>query len=177
MEEIVKRHSAVLSEVFESHEALNQHEKECLLYEIAFDAVVNELKKRELPVRGSFGTFAPHLQFITLDALNPKDYPHNIADNSIYVMFKVNFKEGTIEYTQGGHIYLTDADQRASYLCMCSMKNAAKAVGNKWFRKTKFKTPAELADKLEKFWGVVMDTLDKATNGYPYKQMKVNIYC
>jgi hypothetical protein len=156
---------------------LEQHESECQVYQSLFSEILLELTERKLPLRAKFGTFAPHLQFITLDALKPKDYPHNIADNSIYVMFKVNFKEGVIETSQSGHIYLTDADQKASYLCMCSMKNAAKAVGNKWFRKTKFKTPEELADKLEKFWGVVMDTLDKATNGYPYKQMKISIYC
>lgn len=156
---------------------LEQHESECQVYQSLFSEILLELTERKLPLRAKFGTFAPHLQYITLDALNPNDWPCNISHNSIFVSFKVDLFDRTIECNSCGHIYLTKADQQASYLCCCSMKNAAKAVGCKWFRKAKYKSAEDLADKVQKFWGNVVDALGKATNGYPYKQMKINIYC
>lgn len=178
MEEIIKHHDSVISEVFESQQALDQHENECSKYGKMFSDVMAALKAK-MPttfVYGSFGSFCPYLQFFTLDALFPQDWPNNISANSIYIAFKIDFRTNTVEVSTTGHIYLSEADQKKSYLCMCSMKNAHQAMGGKWMRKSKFKSPDQLAEKVEKFWLDVMASIEKATGGYPYKQMQVDIY-
>ena len=85
-------------------------------------------------------------------------------------------KAQRVEVFRSGHIYLTKEDQRASYLCMCGMRAVVEAAGGKWFRKQGYKSTADLLGRIVKFWAVAADALDKTTEGYPYKQMRVNIY-
>lgn len=65
---------------------------------------------------------------------------------------------------------------KKSYLAMCSMKRAHQAIGGKWFRRTKYKSAADLAKKMVTFYDSVKNTMEEVTDGYPYKQMKINIY-
>lgn len=52
---------------------------------------------------------------------------HNIS-------FKIDMKGHKFEVSDCGHIWLSEADQKASYLCMCSMRKAVEAMGGKWMR-------------------------------------------
>lgn len=176
MEKIVKQHNICLSEVFSSKQALDAHEVECAKYKSEFELIKAAMRLKTLPVRGGFGSFVPYLQHVRLDALNASDYPNGIAENSIYVDIKVDMKEHKFEVSSCGHIWLSDADKKKSYMCMCSMRNAVERMGGKWMRKSKFKDSEDLAKKVRDFWTQAMECVRQATGGYPYKQMIVNIY-
>lgn len=178
MTTIEKRHDGVITEIFDSEKLYTAHELSCAKYEKQWQSILSELDALNLPVRDArFSTFCPHLQFFALDALDSKHWPNGISQNSIYVMFKVDMRAGTIEVHSCGHIWLTDEDQKASYLAMCSIKQAHKAIGKSWMRKTRFNDAKSIAKKVKSFWDDVIDTLNDVTLGYPYKQMTRNIYC
>ena len=179
METFEKKHSTVLTEVFNSREDLNKLEKDCVHFKASYLAIVSALLNTDLNgcnILGDFGTFCPETQFVRLDALDKTDWPHNISDNSVFVDFKINLREHSAEVFRCGHIYLTRHDQQTSYLAMCSMKKAHQFVGGKWFRRQAWKDEKDLANKLQKFWLSIAETLNKVTDGYPYKQMTVDIY-
>ena len=56
------------------------------------------------------------------------------------------------------------------------LKNAWKATGRPWPRRSKFKTEEDLAERISKICKTAFEVLDETTEGYPYKQMKINIY-
>lgn len=176
MEAIEVKHNSVLTEVFRSETAYNKHNAEVTEYSEAYNRLTAELVKQCEIVRGKFGTFCPELQYVHLDMLECKDWPHGIAMNSVYIEFKIDFKLKQIEVGNFGHIELTDADKKKSYLCMCSVKAANAAAGGKWWRKCKYKSIEEAAQKMAKFYKQVCANIQQVTGGYPYKQMKVNIY-
>lgn len=117
--------------------------------------------------------FAPYLQYVRLDALDPKDYPHNINDNSIFLEFQIDLMSNKVELFQQGHIYLSPSDREGKYryLAMKSMVMAHVDLGGKKFRKSKFKNMTDLANKIEKYYKDVMQSVKTYTNDcYPYKQ-------
>ena len=180
METYEKKHDTVLTEVFNSKSDYDKHESDCGKFKAIYLAIVAELLINtdfgRCNVLTKFGTFCPELQFVRLDALDKKDWPHNISDNSVFLDFKINLREHSVEVFRCGHIYLTRHDQQTSYLAMCSMKKAHQFVGGKWFRRQSWKDEKDLANKLQKFWLSIAETLNKVTDGYPYKQMTVDIY-
>lgn len=178
-ERIEKQHNIAITECFNSRADFEAHEKECEKYKREFKEITTLLiteRPDDCFFYGSFGSFCPYLQFITFDALKKEDWPNNISENSIYIRFSINLKEKSFEAKSSGHIWLSDADSKKSYLCMCSMKQAHKALGGKWLRKSKFKSAQDLVAKMNKFYTEVMASVTQATGGYPYKQMLVNIY-
>ncbi len=179
MERFEKQHSIVLTEVFNSRSELDAHEAECSIYRAKFD----EIKRILITERpdgcmfyGTFGSFCPYIQHITFDALKKEDWPHNISDNSIFLRFDIDFKGMTVKCERYGHIYLTSEDQKKSYLAMCSMKKIHEHMGERWMRKSKFKNARDLVAKMNRFYENVMVSVTKATGGYPYKQMIMNVY-
>lgn len=59
-------------------------------------------------VLGNFSIgLCPQLQFIRIDALEPKDYPNGIAENSVYLDFSINYDEHKVELNGQGHTYLS----------------------------------------------------------------------
>lgn len=171
-----KQHNPCLVEVFNSAEDFCQHESKCEMYKSQFDDIVSVLNDAGYTTTDKFGTFCPELQYIRMDMLKKEDWPNHIADNSIFIEYKINMDEKTVEIFRYGHIYLSDEDSKKSYLAMCSMKQAHQAIGGKWFRRTKYKSAADLAKKMVAFYNSVKQTMGEVTNGYPYKQMKINIY-
>lgn len=174
---IEKQHNAVLTEVFTSKSAYDKHESECAEYAPQFENLIEMLKQKAVAfVRGKFGSFGPHLQYIRLDMVAAKDWVNSISDNSVYIDFQINMQDKTIEASRCGHIWLTDEDRKKSYLCMCSVKQAHTAQGGKWMRKSKYKTLEDAAAKMVKFYNDIYMNIDAATGGYPFKQMQINIY-
>ena len=171
-----KQHYPYLVEVFNSKEELNKHENECEIYKAQFEDIVSALNDAGYTTTDKFDTFCPELQYIRMDMLKEEDWPNHIDDNSIYIEYKINMDEKTIEIFCCGHIYLSDEDSKKSYLAMCSMKQAHQAIGGKWFRRSKYKSAADLAKKMVTFYNSVKQTMEEVTEGYPYKQMKINIY-
>ena len=113
------------------------------------------------------------LQFIRIDALEEKDYPHDIAANSVYLQFAINYDERKVELRGQGHVYLSKKDltlPQYKYLAMKSMTNIAVDKGGKKFRKSTFKDSKDLAKKLAKYYNDVMKYVTEYTGGYPYKQ-------
>lgn len=176
MEQIVKQHNICLSEVFPSQQALNAHEIECAKYRDEFDKIKKAMWDEGALAVGGFGSFCPYQQWVRLDALSREDWPNGISDNSIFVDIKINMKEQKFEVSRSGHIWLTDADAKKSYLCMCGMRSAVEVMGGKWLRKSSYKDAKDLAKKVKKFWEQAVDCVAKATGGYPYKKMQINIY-
>lgn len=145
-----------------------------------WEEITNEIKKN-LPEgtylrAADFGGFYPLNQYFKLDALKEQDWPNKIAENSIFIGFKVDLKEKKFEVFRSGHIWLTKEDQKNSFLCMCSMQKAVQAGGGKWLRKSTYKDSKDLAKKVLKFWRESMAIISNVTGGYPYKQMNINIY-
>jgi len=176
--EIIKQHNSVLSQVFRSQEEFDKHESECEQYGNMYKNIMAALREKipTVHIYGKFGSICPYSQYFTIDALDPQDFPNHIPENSIYISFKIDLRANSVETHTTGHIHLTDADKRKSYLCMCGMKDCHQAMGGKWMRKSKFKSAEHLADKVEKFWLDVMANVEKATGGYPYNKMQVDIY-
>ena len=176
MATFAKQHNSVLVEVFNSKDELNKHESECELYKAQFEDIVSALNDAGYTTTDEFETFCPELQYIRMDMLKKEDWPNNIADNSIYIMYEIDMRAKTVEVSRCGHIYLSDEDSKKLYFAMCSMKKAHQAIGGKWFRRTKYKSAAGLAKKMVAFYDSVKKTMEEVTDGYPYKQMKINIY-
>lgn len=111
-----------------------------------------------------------------MDMLEEEDWPYHIDINSIFIEYKINMEEKTVEIFRCGYIDLSKEDSKKSHLVACSMKQAHQAIGGKWFRRTKYKSATDLAKKMVTFYNSVKQTMDEVTTGYPYKQMMINIY-
>lgn len=125
-------------------------------------------------VRYSCTNYYPNVCFIVVDALAPQDYPHGISDNSVFLMFRIDFEEKNFECVRSGHIYLSEKDKRDNpklrYLCMNSMVEIGVRRGLKKMRKSKIKDMATTAHKMATYFNEVMEKVVEYTNGYPYKQ-------
>lgn len=53
--------------------------------------------------------------YIRLDFLLPQDHPNGISDNSIYIDFRYNLDECSLQYDTCGHLNLTDEDKKGKY--------------------------------------------------------------
>ena len=176
MGKIAKQHNPCLVEVFNSAEDFCQHESKCEIYKAQFEDIVSALNDAGYTTKDKFGTFCPELQYIRMDMLKKEDWPNHIDRNSIFITYEIDMCAKTVEVSTFGHIYLSNEDSKKSHLAMCSMKHAHQAVGGKWFRRTKYKSAADLAKKMITFYNSVKHTMEEVTEGYPYKQMKINIY-
>lgn len=119
------------------------------------------------------GSFCPYLCFIRVDALDKKDYPHNIDKNSVYIEIEIDFQENKFQLFDYGHIYLSPKDkktERFKYLCMRSMVDIAEEKGTKKLRKSKHKDNKTTASKIASYFNEVMKAVKEYTGGYPYKQ-------
>lgn len=125
-------------------------------------------------VRYSCTIFYPSVCFVVVDALNPQDYPNGIGDNSIFLMFRVDFEAKTVEYKRSGHIYLSEKDKRENpklrYLAMNSMVEIATRAGVKKMRRSQYKDNTTAAHKMATYFNEVMEKVVNYTDGYPYKQ-------
>lgn len=140
-------------------------------YEALASMLQNNMPKYADHLLGGFKIgLCPYMQFIGIEALKREDLPNNIAENGIYIQFKIDMADKTIEVHSWGHIYLSKEEQKATYLAMTGIKNVAKARGTKWFRKQKYKDITDLYNKIVKFYENVMQSVEDYTGGYPYKQ-------
>lgn len=125
-------------------------------------------------VRYECSSFYPNICFIVVDALNPQDYPNGISDNSVFLMFRVDFEAKTVEYKRSGFIYLSEKDKRENpklrYLAMNSMVEIATRAGVKKMRRSQHKDNATSAHKMATYFNEVMEKVVNYTDGYPYKQ-------
>ena len=176
MAKIEKQHNPCLVEVFNSADDFLKHECECEIYKTQFEDIISALNDAGYTTTDKFGTFCPELQYIRMDMLKKEDWPHHIDRNSIFITYEIDMCAKTVEVSTFGHIYLSDEDSKKSHLAMCSMKQAHQAIGGKWMRRSKYKSAADLAKKMVAFYNSVKQTMEEVTNGYPYKQMKINIY-
>lgn len=165
----------IAAQCFDTKEGRDNELKSISDYREKWEEIRAEVSGLGLSFKAGFGAFCPYLQLIRVSFLAQNDEPA-IPENGMYIDFKVNMKEGKIEVTQYGHIYLTKADSKKSYLCMCGLRNCVQHSGGKWFRKQAYKTPGDLAEKVRAFYSICKKALDENTTGYPYKQMAVDIY-
>ena len=147
------------------------------LYKQYFETLKDNFKKEGINATGTFKKMLGdyNSQWIRLSYLKPEDEP-DIAANGMYLIFDIDFKDRVIELRQNGHIYLTKEDQHKSNLAMTGIKNLYKKEGKPYFRKTRYKSIDDCAKKILSFYNSTKELLDKYSEGYPYKQMKLNIY-
>ena len=176
MGKIEKQQNPCLVEVFNSADDFLKHESECELYKAQFEDIVSALNDAGYIATYRFDTFCPELQYVRMDMLKKEDWPNHIAQNRRFIMYEIDMLVKSVEVSTFGHVYLSDEDSEKTHLCMCSMKQAHQAIGGKWFRRTKYKSAADLAKKMVAFYNSVKQTMEEVTDGYPYKQMKINIY-
>jgi len=147
------------------------------LYKQYFETLKDKFKKEGINATGTFRkTFGEYnSQWIRLSYLKPEDEP-DIAANGMYLIFDIDFNDRVIELKDNGHIYLTKEDQHKSNLAMTGIKNLYKKEGKPYFRKTRYKSIDDCAKKILSFYNLTKELLDKYSEGYPYKDMKLNIY-
>ena len=140
----------------EEQVAMNRQELEKMCVQIQSEC---PLAKQ---VRYSCTNYYPNVCFIVVDALAPQDYPHGISDNSVFLMFRIDFEEKNFECVRSGHIYLSEKDKRDN----------PKGVrrGLKKMRKSKIKDNATTAHKMATYFNEVMEKVVEYTGSYPYKQ-------
>ena len=162
------------AQVFSSQEALTNHEIEIVKYRKDWDEIRVELLLNGLTLGGRFMEFCPYIQHFTLWFTKKEDIPA-ISENGMYLKFTVNMKEQRLEVSQTGGIELTPDDKKKSYLYGCGLKEVHTHLDKKWMRKSRYKTAKDCADKMTNFFNDCLNTLEQATEGYPYKRMKINI--
>ena len=126
-------------------------------------------------VRYECSSFYPNICFITVDALNPQDYPNNIAENSIFITFRIDLAAKVAEYNRSGHVYLSPKEKRENpklrYLCMHGMSELARRLKHvNRMRRYQYKDGEAAAHKMATYFNKVMETVVDYTDGYPYKQ-------
>ena len=112
----------------------------------------------------------PEIQFIGIEALKPQDIPYNISENGVYIRFKIDFINKSVEVFTYGHVYLSREEQDATNLAMASIKRIAVARNVKWFRKQKYKSIDDLYKRITDFYERAMSAVNDYTQGYPFKQ-------
>lgn len=111
------------------------------------------------------------IAYLTIDALCKEDWPSGIAQNSVYVSFQVQLREGKVLLSQTGHIYPSDADRQKpewKHYTMLTMGTVHKMYGGVPFRKGKYVTEDMLIIKAASYFNAVMESVVKYTGGYPY---------
>ena len=153
------------------------NETEIKTFETSFNDLL-KLAKEKSTAKHILGHYkqglCPYMQFIKFDALEPQDWPNNIADNSVFVTFCIDYQSKKVELHSTGHIWLSPKDkqdERLKYYAMRGMHNIAKEdYGVKKFRKQGFKDMKDLYNKMEKYYKAVMTAIKDYTGGYPYKE-------
>lgn len=143
-----------------------------------FEEVINLLQSESnnityKAVYGSFQTWCPWTQYITLDALNKEDWPNGIKDNSVYITFKIDFADKKVEINRNGYIWISQQDKEIypndKYLAMHSMATITKRNGGKVMRKSTYKDTKDLTKRIIKAFENIMVQVIDYTAEYPYK--------
>lgn len=147
------------------------------LYKINYEKIKNFLTEKDIHVKGNFRKFMGDYdsQRLRLSYLEEKDEP-DINMNGTYITFDIDFRKNIVDLVDCGHIWLTKEDQHKSNLVMTGLKNLYKVEGKPYFRKSKFKNIDDCIKKIFNFYNTTKDILEKYTEGYPFHQMKINIY-
>ena len=109
-----------------------------------FDEVMQILRGGNvMPLsKGIYGNFdcslAPYINFITIDALEPKDWTNGIKENSVFITFEINQQNKSIEIFQNGHIYISDKDKTEypQYQVENQQKDVRRPFGGKPLRQS-----------------------------------------
>lgn len=139
-------------------------------YTEIYTKLKDNLPKYADHILGTFTAFCPYHQYITIEALREDDLPHHIRENGIYITFKIDLIDHTIEVNNSGHIYLSREEQKATYLAMINIKRLCQTRKVKWFRKYTYKSVEDLTKHITAFYERVMGCVEEYTGGYPYKQ-------
>ena len=176
MEQFVKHYDkgVIAAQIFGSQQELTNQENDIVRYRNQWQEIRTELLLNGLTLGGRFGEFCPYIQHFTLWFIKKEDIPA-ISENGMYLQFTINMKEKSIEVSRTGCIELTNEDKDKCYLYGCGLKEVHTHLGKKWMRKSKYKTAKDCSDKMTNFFNDCLNTLAQATEGYPYKKMKINI--
>ncbi len=140
----------------------------------AIEDNANNAKALKQIIRQDTYSFSPEMQFIRLDALEEKDYPSGIDRNSIYVCFRIDMEEKSIQIHSAGSVWISKEDKQLyegdRYMAMHSMLSITRRNGGKVMRKQRYKDSLDLAKKIIKAYNDIMTQVIAYTGGYPYKQ-------
>ena len=141
-----------------------------------YKETANEIKmllKSKTSARGVSvycGGLAPYLVFVRLDALDEKDWPHGISDNSLFVEFIVDLRVNSVEFHRGGCIPYNKDDPQAGIYYGMGTNEFMKRMGLKIFRKGRFKSIEELVGKMNSFYETFVMALEEYKGEYPYRE-------
>lgn len=143
-----------------------------------FNNIISALKNANISrcegVYGRFTEFCPYIQFVKLDALKREDWENNIAENSVYVTFKIDLLKKKVEIHSCGHVWISKADKETYpmdyYMAMHSLTKICKRNGVKPMRKSSYKSVDNLVEKIIKAYETIMEQVADYTGGYPYKE-------
>ena len=140
----------------------------------AIEDNANNAKALKQIIRKDAYYISPETQFIRLDALEEKDYPSGIDRNSIYVCFRIDMDEKSVQIHSAGSVWISEADKERyegdRYMAMHPMLAITKRNGGKVMRKQRYKDSTDLAKKVIKAYNDIMaQVLDYTNYIYPYK--------
>lgn len=165
--EIIAKEAAIRNEA-----NIQQWKKE---REILKDYMQTMVKNAKHISVSEIGGLCPYLIFVTIDALDRKDYPNGIAENSSYLTFEIDLYSKKVELFRCGSVWLSPSDRQTDkyrYLAMKSMVNVLVDKGGSKFRKQSYKTMQDVTMKMAKYYDEVMNALEEYTGGYPYYEGK-----
>lgn len=101
--------------------------------------------------------------YIRLDFLLPQDFPNGLSDNSIYIDFRYNLDECSLEMNGCGHLNLTDVDKigKYKYYALKGFTAPYYDKGGKKFRKVRL-DKFDLKTIIDKTKDWVKDVVDAA---------------
>ena len=135
--------------------------------ESEYKETANEIKmllKSKTSARGVSvycGGLAPYLVFVRLDALDEKDWPHGISDNSLFLEFIVDLSVNSVEFHRGGCIPYNKDDPQAGMYYGMGTNQFMKRMGLKIFRKGRFKSIEELVGEMNSFYETFVIALEE----------------
>lgn len=136
-------------------------------------SLCNSLSKANHVYVSKNGSFCPYILYARFDALDPKDYPNGIKQNSIFIDFRIDLFTNKVEVNSNGSVWLSPFDkasEKYKYFVMKSMESILVDNGGKKFRKSSFKDAKDLFCKMENYYLKVMKEVTDYTGGYPFKQ-------
>ena len=158
----------------ETLEKYNQADKNRDNFKSEFNALMDALRASEpkyaKTISGNFSGFYPCQQYFRIEALESKDFPWHIEDNGVFLEFKVDFIDKSVEVNRTGHINLSLEEIKATNLAAVGLKRLTQARGGKWMRKFKYKDTKQLIKRVKDFFESVMAIVNDYTGGYPYER-------
>lgn len=152
------------------YQAISQRDNLREEFNTMMEYATSATSKHIKAVTGRFSPSYPRQQYFSVFATE------EVSDNGLYIKFKVDLTDKTVEVDQCGAIHVCEEDKRRSGVMMVNLKTLVKARGGKWMRKSKYKDYNDLCNRVVRFHEDVMAIVEEYTGGYPYAKGLTSVY-